>query len=60
VAESFGVWVEKSYAGRTYHGNERTTFVIGPDGRVEFVLPRVKPDQHVDLLMDALASGVRA
>ena len=60
VADAFGVWVEKSYAGRTYHGNERTTFVIGPDGRVESVLPRVKPDQHVDLLMDALTSGARA
>jgi thioredoxin-dependent peroxiredoxin len=60
AAEAFGVWVEKSYAGRTYRGNERTTFVIGPDGRVESVLPRVKADQHVDLLMDALAGGVRA
>jgi peroxiredoxin Q/BCP len=60
VAESFGVWVEKSFAGRTYHGNERTTFVIGPGGRIEAVLPRVKPDAHVDLLLDALASGVRA
>jgi len=60
VAEAFGVWVEKSYSGRTYHGNERTTFVIGPDGGVESVLPRVKPDQHVDLLLDALASGVSA
>jgi len=58
VAEAFGVWIEKSYAGRTYHGNERTTFVIGPDGRVESVLPRVKPDAHVDLLLDALASRV--
>jgi peroxiredoxin Q/BCP len=60
VAEAFGVWVEKSYAGRTYHGNERTTFVIDPKGRVQSVLPRVKPDQHVDLLLDALAGGVRA
>jgi len=58
VAEAFGVWIEKSFAGRTYHGNERTTFVIGPDGRVEAVLPRVKPDAHVDLLLDALAGRV--
>jgi thioredoxin-dependent peroxiredoxin len=58
VAEAFGVWIEKSFAGKTYHGNERTTFVIGPDGRIEAVLPRVRPDDHVDLLMDALASGV--
>jgi thioredoxin-dependent peroxiredoxin len=58
VAEAFGVWIEKSFAGRTYHGNERTTFVIGGDGRVESILPRVKPDAHVDLLLDALAERV--
>ena len=32
LAEAYGVWVEKSNYGRTYHGNERSTFVIGPDG----------------------------
>ena len=32
VAEAYGVWVEKSMYGREYMGNERTTFVIGPDG----------------------------
>ena len=56
VAEDFGVWVEKSFAGRTYHGNERTTFVVGPDGRIEHVLALVKPAEHVDKLMDALAA----
>ena len=58
VAEAYGVWVEKSMYGRNYMGNERTTFVIGPDGRVEAVLPRVKPGEHVDLLLGALAGGV--
>lgn len=56
VAEAFGVWVEKSYIGRTYKGNERTTFVIGPDGRVEHVLPRVKATEHLDQLMEVLAA----
>ena len=56
VAEAFGVWIEKSFAGRTYFGNERTTFVIGPDGRIEHVLAQVKPNAHVDQLMDALAA----
>ena len=56
VAEAFGVWIEKSFAGRTYFGNERTTFVIGPDGRIEEVLAQVKADEHVDLLVDALAA----
>lgn len=56
VAEAFGVWIEKSFAGRTYFGNERTTFVIGPDGTIEHVLPQVKPAEHVARLMDALAA----
>ena len=34
VADAYGVWVEKSMYGKTYFGNERTTFVIGPDGVV--------------------------
>jgi len=56
VAEAFGTWVEKSFAGRTYKGTERTSFIIGPDGRVEHVLPRVKPVEHVDQLMELLAA----
>jgi peroxiredoxin Q/BCP len=56
LADALGVWIEKSFRGRTYWGNERTTFVIGPDGRIERVLPQVKPDQHVDLLLEALAA----
>ena len=56
VAEEFGVWVEKSFAGRTYHGNERTTFVVGPEGRIEHVLALVKASEHVGKLMDALAA----
>ena len=54
VAEAYGVWVEKSMYGRTYWGNERTTFVIDPDGRVAEVLRKVKPAQHDDLVLAAL------
>jgi thioredoxin-dependent peroxiredoxin len=46
VAEQYGVWAEKSMYGRKYWGNERTTFVIGEDGRIEKVLPKVKPAEH--------------
>lgn len=56
VAEAFGVWVEKTFAGKTYFGNERTTFVVGADGRIERVLPQVKPDEHAALLLEALAA----
>src|SRR3979409_963255 len=46
VAQAYGVWVEKSMYGRKYMGNERTTFVIGPDGVVREVLRKVKPAEH--------------
>ena len=56
VAEAFGVWVQKKFAGREYMGVERSTFVIGADGVIESVLPQVKPDEHVDQLLEALAA----
>jgi peroxiredoxin Q/BCP len=56
VAEAYGVWVEKSMYGRTYMGNERTTFVIGPDGTVKQVLRKVKPSEHDELVLEALAA----
>ena len=56
VADAFGVWVEKKAMGRTYMGVERTTFIIGPDGLIERVLPQVKPDAHVEQLLEALAA----
>jgi thioredoxin-dependent peroxiredoxin len=56
LAEAYGVWIEKSNYGRTYYGNERSTFVIGSDGRIEHVLAQVKPAEHVDQLIEALAA----
>ncbi|HEX3692126.1 MAG TPA: thioredoxin-dependent thiol peroxidase [Solirubrobacteraceae bacterium] len=54
VAECYGVWVRKSMYGRTYFGNERTTFVLDVDGRVATVLRKVKPAEHDELVLDAL------
>ena len=56
VAEAFGVWIQKRFAGREYMGIERSTFVVGVDGHIEHVLAQVKPAEHVDQLMDALAA----
>jgi peroxiredoxin Q/BCP len=56
VADAFGVWIEKSFRGRTYMGTERTSFIIGPQGSVEHVLPRVKPDEHVGLILEAVGA----
>jgi peroxiredoxin Q/BCP len=57
VAEAYGVWVEKSMYGRTYWGNQRATFVIGADGVLEAVLPKVSPKTHDDEVLAALAAG---
>lgn len=56
VADAFGTWVEKSFADKTYMGTERTSFIVGADGRVEHVLPKVKAGEHVDRLMELLAA----
>jgi len=56
LAEAYGVWIQKKFAGREYMGVERTTFVIGADGRIEAVLPQVKPSEHVEQLLEAIAA----
>src|ERR687891_1724470 len=57
VSEAYGVWVEKSFAGKKYMGVERSTFVIGPDGKLERIMRRVRPDTHADEVLAALAAG---
>ena len=54
MAETYGVWAEKSMYGKIYKGNERTTFVIDPDGKVAEVLRKVKPAEHDALVLAAL------
>ena len=54
VAELYGVWKEKTLYGRTYFGNERTTFVVGEDGRIAHVFPKVKPDEHTEQVLAVL------
>jgi peroxiredoxin Q/BCP len=56
VAEEYGVWVEKSMYGKRYMGVQRATFVVDPDGRVEHVIPKVKPQTHDDEVLAALAA----
>jgi peroxiredoxin Q/BCP len=56
VTEQFGVWQEKSMYGKKYMGAARTTFVIGPDGRIEHVFERVKPAGHDQEVLEYLKS----
>jgi thioredoxin-dependent peroxiredoxin len=54
VAEKYGVWQEKSRYGRKYMGIARTTYLIGPDGKVAERWDNVKVDGHVEAVQEAL------
>ena len=54
VADQYGVWGEKKYAGKTYFGVFRSTFVIDAEGNVAKVMHNVKPDGHPDQVLAAL------
>jgi thioredoxin-dependent peroxiredoxin len=55
VAEQYGVWQQKSFMGRKFMGIARTTYLIGPDGKVMQRWDNVKVDGHVDAVAAALA-----
>ena len=52
VAEAYGVWKEKNNYGKKYWGIERTTFVIGRDGTLAKIYPRVKVEDHAAKVLD--------
>jgi peroxiredoxin Q/BCP len=54
VVAAYGVWVEKSMYGKKYMGTERSTFVIGPDGRIATILRKVKPAEHAQQLFASI------
>lgn len=54
IVNAYGVWVEKSMYGKKYMGTERSTFVIDGAGRIAEILRKVKPEEHVGLVRDAL------
>jgi len=54
VQKAWGVWKEKNMYGKKVMGTERTTVVIGPDGTVERVFPKVKVDGHVASVLEAV------
>jgi peroxiredoxin Q/BCP len=54
IAEAYQVWVEKSMYGKKYMGVERSTFVVGADGKLKAVFRKVKPDEHVAQVLAVL------
>jgi len=58
VTEDYGVWVEKSMYGKTFMGIQRATFLIGSDGKIVEVWPKVRVKGHVDDVLDTLRKHV--
>jgi peroxiredoxin Q/BCP len=54
IVQDYGVWVEKSFMGKKHMGVERTTFVIDSNGLISGIYRKVKPENHVALLEEAL------
>ncbi|HWL09671.1 MAG TPA: thioredoxin-dependent thiol peroxidase [Planctomicrobium sp.] len=56
VAEKYGVWVEKKNYGKTYMGLQRSTFLIGKDGKLKAIWPNVKVKGHVAEVAERVAA----
>ncbi len=54
IVNAYGVWVEKSMYGKKYMGAERSTFVIDGAGRTAAIFRKVKPEEHVAIVREAL------
>jgi peroxiredoxin Q/BCP len=59
IVGAYGVWVEKSMYGKKYMGAERSTFVIDGVGRISAIFRKVKPEEHVTIVREALGKGER-
>lgn len=54
VAETYGAWQERSMYGKKYMGVARTTYLIGPDGKVAKRWDKVKPEGHAEEVLEAV------
>ena len=54
TAAKYGVWVEKNLYGRSFWGIRRTTFLIGPEGNIVRVWPKVSPRGHAQEVFDTV------
>lgn len=54
IVEAYGVWGQKTFMGRKYLGVHRVTFLIGPNGKIKKIWPKVKPEEHAEEVLAAL------
>jgi len=57
VCEAFGVIKEKNMYGKKVKGIARTTFVIGPDGRIRHIFENVKAQGHAEEVLEYLKAA---
>lgn len=60
VCERYGTWIEKSMYGRKYMGIDRVTFLIGEDGTIQKIWPKVKVDGHTEEILAELNGKAKA
>lgn len=53
LSSAYGVWVEKSMYGRKYMGIERSTFLIGRDGKIAQIWRKLKVPGHAEAVLEA-------
>jgi peroxiredoxin Q/BCP len=54
ICEAYGTWIEKSMYGRKYMGIDRSTFIIGADGKIKNIWRKVKVPGHIDAVLEAV------
>ena len=54
MLDAYGAWGKKSMYGKTFMGITRMTYLVGPDGRIVQIWPRVKVDGHVAEVLTAV------
>jgi peroxiredoxin Q/BCP len=57
IAKAFDVIKDKNMYGKIVKGIARTTFVIGPDGKIQHIFHKVKPEGHADEVLEYLNSA---
>ena len=58
IADKYGVWDLKKFMGREFMGILRTTFIIGKDGRLKYVMNKVKTKTHHQDVQDWVADNL--
>ena len=56
LSDALGIWTEKQLYGKRFMGMVRTTYLLGPDGRIERVWDKVKVKGHAEEVLGAVAA----